>query len=121
MKKMTKVRNFLVRMLFYVKAEPIKSFSPRMFSKTDKVYASAKHSVIRDMCVDPDKLDFTLAQNLFLFFKRIFSTHLQRFSSKWRRNCRKQPQSGVKRPLIRSYDLFSGVTIGRGENGDSCK
>ena len=27
-----------------------------MFSKTDKVYASAKHSVIRDMYVDPDEL-----------------------------------------------------------------
>ena len=38
-----------------------------MFSKTDKVYASAKHSVIRDMYVDPDELVFTLAQSLFLF------------------------------------------------------
>ena len=43
-----------------------------MFSKTDKVYASAKHSVIRDMCVDPDKLVFTLAQSLFLFLKKDF-------------------------------------------------
>ena len=72
MKKMTKVRNFLVRMLFKVKAEPVKPFSPRMFSKTDKVYASAKHSVIRDMCVDPDELVFTLAQSLFLFLKKDF-------------------------------------------------
>ena len=72
MKKMTKVRNFLVRMLFYVKAEPVKPFSPRMFSKTDKVYVSAKHSVIRGMCVDPDELVFTLAQSLFLFLKTDF-------------------------------------------------
>ena len=43
-----------------------------MFSKTDKVYASAKHSVIRDMCVDPDELRFTLAQSLFLFLKKDF-------------------------------------------------
>ena len=43
-----------------------------MFSKTDKVYASAKHLVIRDMCVDPDKLVFTLAQSLFLFLKKDF-------------------------------------------------
>ena len=43
-----------------------------MFSKTDKVYASAKHSVIRDMCVDPDELVFTLAQSLFLFLKKAF-------------------------------------------------
>ena len=43
-----------------------------MFSKTDKVYASAKHSVIRDMYVDPDKLVFTLAQSLFLFLKKDF-------------------------------------------------
>ena len=43
-----------------------------MFSKTDKVYASAKHSVIRDMCVDPDDLVFTLAQSLFLYFKKYF-------------------------------------------------
>ena len=43
-----------------------------MFSKTDKVYASAKHSVIRDMCVDPDELVFTLAQSLFLFLKKDF-------------------------------------------------
>ena len=28
------------------------------------------------------------------------------------------PQSYVKRPLIRSYDLFSGVTIGRGAPED---
>ena len=72
MKKMTKVRNFLVRMLFYVKAEPVKPFSPRMFGKTDKVYASVKHSVIRDMCVDPDELVFTLAQSLFIFLKKDF-------------------------------------------------
>ena len=51
-------------------AEPVKPFSPRMFSKTDKVYASAKHLVIRDMCVDPDELLFTLAQSLFLFLKK---------------------------------------------------
>ena len=43
-----------------------------MFSKTDKVYASAKHSVIREMCVDPDELVFTLAQSLFLFLKKDF-------------------------------------------------
>ena len=43
-----------------------------MFSKTDKVYASAKHSVIRDMCVDPDELVFTLARSLFLFLKKDF-------------------------------------------------
>ena len=43
-----------------------------MFSKTDKVYASAKHSVIRDMCVDPDELVFMLAQSLFLFLKKDF-------------------------------------------------
>ena len=43
-----------------------------MFSKTDKAYASAKHSVIRDMCVDPDELVFTLAQSLFLFLKKDF-------------------------------------------------
>ena len=43
-----------------------------MFSKTDKVYASAKRSVIRDMCVDPDKLVFTLAQSLFPFLKKDF-------------------------------------------------
>ena len=53
-------------------AEPVKPYSPRMFSKTDKVYASAKHSVIRDMCVDPDELVFTLAQRLFLFLKTDF-------------------------------------------------
>ena len=40
-----------------------------MFSKTDKVYASAKHSVIRDLCVDPDELVFMLAQSLFIFKK----------------------------------------------------
>ena len=44
-----------------------------MFAKTDKVYASAKHSVIRDMCVDPDELVFTLARSLFLFLKKDFS------------------------------------------------
>ena len=43
-----------------------------MFSKTDKVYASAKHSVNRDMCVDPDELVFTLAISLFLFLKNEF-------------------------------------------------
>ena len=43
-----------------------------MFSKTDKVYASAKHSMIRDMCVDPDELVFTLVQSLFLFLKKDF-------------------------------------------------
>ena len=43
-----------------------------MFSKTDKAYASAKHSVIRDMCLDPDELVFTLAQSLFLFLKKDF-------------------------------------------------
>ena len=43
-----------------------------MFSKPDKVYASAKHSVIRDMCVDLDELVFTLAQSLFLFLKNDF-------------------------------------------------
>ena len=43
-----------------------------MFSKTDKVYASAKHSVIRNMSVDPDELVFTLGQNLFLFLKKDF-------------------------------------------------
>ena len=72
MKKMTKVRNFLVRMLFLVKAEPVKPFSPRMFSKTDKVYASAKYSVVMDMCIDPDKLVFRLAQSLFLFLEKDF-------------------------------------------------
>ena len=41
-----------------------------MFSKTDKVYASAKHSVFRDMCVDPDELVFTLAQSVSLFKKK---------------------------------------------------
>ena len=41
-----------------------------MFSITDKVYASAKHSVIRYMYVDPDELVFTLAQSLFLFKKK---------------------------------------------------
>ena len=55
-------------------AEPVKPYSPRMFSKTDKVYASAKQLVIRDMCVDPDELVFTLAQNFLnsptkIFFK----------------------------------------------------
>ena len=44
-----------------------------MFSKTDKVYASAKHSMIRDMCVDPDELVFTLAQSSFFIFKKGFS------------------------------------------------
>ena len=53
-------------------AEPVKPYSPRMFSKTDKFYASAKHSVIRDMCVDPDELVFTLAQSIFLFLKKDF-------------------------------------------------
>ena len=43
-----------------------------MFSKTDKIDASAKHSVIRDMFVDPDELVFTLTQSLFLFFKKDF-------------------------------------------------
>ena len=43
-----------------------------MFSKTDKVCASAKHSVIRDMCVDPDELVFTLAQSLFFLKKKDF-------------------------------------------------
>ena len=43
-----------------------------MFSKTEKVYASAKHSVIRDMYVDLDELVFTLAQSLFLFSKKNF-------------------------------------------------
>ena len=59
-------------MLFKVKAETVKPFSPRMFSKTEKVYASAKHSVIRDMYVDQDELVFTLAQSLFLFLKKDF-------------------------------------------------
>ena len=45
-----------------------------MFSKTDKVYASAKHSVIRKMCVDLDELVFTLAQLKSPFiFKKVFS------------------------------------------------
>ena len=43
-----------------------------MFSKTDKVYASAKHTVIRDMCVDKDELVFTLAQSFFLCLKKDF-------------------------------------------------
>ena len=43
-----------------------------MFSKTDQVCASAKHSVFRDMCVDSDELVFTLAQSLFLFLKKDF-------------------------------------------------
>ena len=43
-----------------------------MFSKIDKVYASAKHAVIRDICVDRDELVFTLAQSLFLFLKKNF-------------------------------------------------
>ena len=43
-----------------------------MFSKTDKVYTSTKHSVIRDMCVDPDELVFQLVQSLFLFIKKDF-------------------------------------------------
>ena len=73
MKKMTKVRNFLVRMLFQVKAELVKPFSPRMFTKPDKGYALAKHSVIRNMCIDPDELVFTLTQSLFLFLKKGFS------------------------------------------------
>ena len=44
-----------------------------MLSKTDKVNASAKHSVIRDMWVDADELVFSLAQSLFLFLKKDFS------------------------------------------------
>ena len=43
-----------------------------MFSKTDKVYASTKLTMIRDMCVDPDELVFTLAKSLFLFLKKVF-------------------------------------------------
>ena len=91
-----------------------------MFSKTDKDYASAKHSVIRDMYVDPNELVFTLAQSLFKFLKKDFFIS-QIFSSKWRQNCRKQPQSGVKRPLVRSYDLFSCVTIGRVVKGSGSR
>ena len=70
---MTKIRNFLVRMVSKVKAEHVKPFSPRMFAKTDKVYASAKHSVVRGMCVDPDEPVFTLAQIVFFIFIRGFS------------------------------------------------
>ena len=87
-----------------------------MFLKTDKVYASAKHSVIMDMCVDPDELVFTLAQSLFLFLKKkyflnsptkIFFKMAAKLSKTTaiRRENTPNPERG---------DLFSGVTIGRG-------
>ena len=44
-----------------------------MFSKTDKVYASAKHSVIRDMCVDPDELVFYAGTKSLFIFKKGFT------------------------------------------------
>ena len=44
-----------------------------MFSKTDKVYASAKHSVIRDMYVDPDELVFYAGTKSLFIFKKGFS------------------------------------------------
>ena len=44
-----------------------------MFSKTDKVYASGKHSVIRDMYVDPDELVFYAGTKSLYIFKKEFS------------------------------------------------
>ena len=78
---MTKIRNIFVRMLSKVKAEHAKPFSPRVFAKTDKVYASAKYSVVRGMCVDPDELIFTLAQSVFLFLKEYFLNSPTKISS----------------------------------------
>ena len=66
MKKKTKVRTVLVRLLFYLMAEPVKPYSPYMFANTSKVYASAKYLAIRVMCVDPDVLVFTLVESLFI-------------------------------------------------------
>ena len=44
-----------------------------MFSKSDKVYASAKHSVIRDMYVDPDELVFYTGTKSLFISKKGFS------------------------------------------------
>ena len=42
-------------------AAPAKSYSPRMFANTNKAYIGlAKHSANNGMCVDPDRLVFTL-------------------------------------------------------------
>ena len=85
-----------------------------MFSKTDKLYVSAKHSVIRDMCVDPDELVFTLAQSVFLFFKKDFLNSPTKIFFKMAAKLSKTTAIRREKTLIRSYDLFSGVTIGRG-------
>ena len=40
--------------------EIAKPCSPRMFANTNKAYGLAKHSAINGVCVDPDRLVFTL-------------------------------------------------------------
>ena len=81
-----------------------------MFSKTDKVYASAKHSVIRDMCVDPDELVFTLAQSLFILKKDFLNSPTKIFFkmaaklSKTTAIRREKPPNPELRPLFRRND-----------------
>ena len=82
-----------------------------MFAKTDKVNASAKHLVIRDMCVDPDEPVFTLAQHLFLFLKKDFLNSPTKISSKMAAKLskiaaiqREKTPNPELRPLFRRHD-----------------
>ena len=83
-----------------------------MFAKTVKVYASAKHSVIRGMCVDPDELVFTLAQNVFILTKKkdylnsptkISSNMAVKLSTTTAIRRKKTPNPEL-RPLFRRHD-----------------
>ena len=76
-----------------------------MFAKLNKAYASKEVSAITYMYVDPDRLGLILIQTLFVQFINAF---LKLPTEKYR-----NPASKITQ--IRSYDLFSGVPIGRGD------
>ena len=75
-----------------------------MFAKLNKAYASKEVSAITYMYVDPNRLGLILIQTLFVQFINAF---LKLPTEKYR-----NPASKITQ--IRSYDLFSGVPIGRG-------
>ena len=75
-----------------------------MFAKLNKAYASKEVSAITYMYVDPNRLGLILIQTLFVQFINAF---LKLPTEKYR-----NPASKITQ--IRSYDLFTGVPIGRG-------
>ena len=75
-----------------------------MFAKLNKAYASKEVSAITYMYVDPNRLGLIWIQTLFVQFINAF---LKLPTEKYR-----NPASKITQ--IRSYDLFSGVPIGRG-------